>query len=337
MRTRQAKAILFLFAAFLFASCATPTPIATPAPTATPTPIPGERQEATVLRVVDGDTIVVDLDGKRYSVRYIGIDTPETHHPTSGADHLGLEATDANRELVKEGETVVLQRDISETDIYDRMLRYVWVGDTLVNAELVRMGLAQVKFYDPDVLYEAEIREAQAEARDAKRGVYGPKPTPPAKTPIVRQGDVWTVAPSGGAVGLRYDPGRGEPEKAYPADLKVCVVDAFWVPDEAQWWYWIGVNGFNGWVTGDAITRDAPSAEAEGPPAKLDAYDYGKTLEDSTLRRTPDAGGELAGSLGAGTPVQVKGLSWEPASGGWWFYLESTDGEGWVEVERVGQ
>ena len=70
-----------------------PTPTAIPPATLPPTatPIPGEKQQALVLRVVDGDTIVVELDGERHSVRYIGIDTPETHHPTDGADHLGLD------------------------------------------------------------------------------------------------------------------------------------------------------------------------------------------------------------------------------------------------------
>ena len=114
-----------------------PTATVEPTPTAVPTatPIPGERQEATVVRVVDGDTIVVEMEGTLYRVRYIGLDTPETHHPSEGATFLGYEAGDANLALVGEGTTIVMQRDISETDIYDRLLRYIWVGDTLVNAE----------------------------------------------------------------------------------------------------------------------------------------------------------------------------------------------------------
>jgi endonuclease YncB( thermonuclease family) len=186
-------------------------PVETPEPTPTATPIPGEKQEALVLRVVDGDTITVDLDGERHSVRYIGIDTPETHHPTDGADWWGFEATEANRSFVQAGDTVVLQRDLSETDIYGRLLRYVWVGDTLVNAELVRMGMARVLFYEPDVLYQSEVKAAEAEAQEARRGLYGPKPTPPAPKPLLYKGTAWTVAPEGDAVALCYDPARGDP------------------------------------------------------------------------------------------------------------------------------
>jgi endonuclease YncB( thermonuclease family) len=334
----------FLLALVLaLATCSTPVPTATALPTVTPiltptaTPVPGERQEATVLRVVDGDTIVVDLEGRQYSVRYIGIDTPETHHPTDGADYWGFEASAANKSVVKEGSTVVLQRDISETDIYDRLLRYVWVGDTLVNAELVRMGLARVLFYEPDVLYEHEIKEAEAEAQAARRGLYGPVPTPPAESPLLYKGSAWTAAPSGSTVGLRFDPARGEPAMSFPTALKVRVVDAFWVPEAQEWWYWIGVNGFNGWVTGAYIARDAPAAAASGPPATWEAYDRLLTVEEAVLYALPAAGSDAGKVLAVGVPVQVKGLSWEESSETWWYYVESADGQGWVQSDRLGR
>jgi len=321
------------------AMCTVGAPTATPVPTATlpptATPIPGERQEALVLRVVDGDTIVVDLEGKQYSVRYIGIDTPETHHPTEGANYLGFEATDANKALVGEGEKVILQRDVSETDIYDRLLRYVWVGDTLVNAELVRMGLARVRFYEPDVLYRAEIESALAEGREAKRGLHGPRPTPPAENPLLRQGDAWTVVPTGDVVALRYDPARGDPDLTFPGSLKVRVVDAFWVPETEEWWYWIGVNGFNGWVTDEYITREVPATEYDGLVLAFDGYDWGTLRQDASLRETPNDGGVVTVSLAEGSRVQLGRLSWESATDTWWLYAESTAGEGWVELELL--
>lgn len=103
--------------------------------------------EATVTRVIDGDTIEVNLEGLIYRVRYIGIDTPEIGEPCAD------EATEANRQLV-EGKTVWLEKDISETDKYGRLLRYVYVDDIFVNEELVRLGLALPSSYPPDVKYD---------------------------------------------------------------------------------------------------------------------------------------------------------------------------------------
>jgi micrococcal nuclease len=136
----------------------TPTPTPTPEPPNTPTPSPTPSTELTgaqVVEVVDGDTIKVDIDGTTYTVRYIGIDTPETKHPSEPVQWMGPEATAANRRLV-DGKTILLERGISNTDQYRRLLRYVYVGDLFVNEELVRQGFAQVRTYPPDV--KSEIR-----------------------------------------------------------------------------------------------------------------------------------------------------------------------------------
>lgn len=103
--------------------------------------------EATVTRVIDGDTIEVNLEGLIYRVRYIGIDTPEIGEPCAD------EATEANRQLV-EGKTAWLEKDISETDKYGRLLRYVYVDDVFVNEELVRLGLALPSSYPPDIKHD---------------------------------------------------------------------------------------------------------------------------------------------------------------------------------------
>jgi endonuclease YncB( thermonuclease family) len=99
------------------------------------TPLP-DSVDAKVTRVIDGDTIVVDIGGRQYKVRYIGMDTPETVHPFKPVQYFGKEACEMNSALLKCNE-VRLERDVSGTDKYGRLLRYVWVGDLMVNAELV--------------------------------------------------------------------------------------------------------------------------------------------------------------------------------------------------------
>jgi micrococcal nuclease len=105
-------------------------------------------------------------------VRYIGIDTPETVHPTIPDEPIGKEASDMNRRPV-EGKRVRLEKDVSETDQYGRLLRYIYVNDMFVNAELVRLGYVQVTTYPPDVKYQELFLELQREAQMANRGLWG--------------------------------------------------------------------------------------------------------------------------------------------------------------------
>jgi len=132
---------------------------------AIPTPGP-DAVRAKVLYVVDGDTIHVEIDGNEYRLRYIGMDAPERD------EEFYQESTDANRTLVQ-GETVRLEKDVSETDRYGRLLRYVWVGDVMVSAEMVRLGYAHAGTYVPDVKHQARLIELQREAMAAKRGLWG--------------------------------------------------------------------------------------------------------------------------------------------------------------------
>ncbi len=138
---------------------------------------------ATVRDIIDGDTIGVLINDRYYRLRYIGIDAPETNDPTTGRQPFGPEATAANRQLVA-GQTVGLEKDVSETDRYSRLLRYVWVGDTLVNAELVRQGFSYASTYPPDVKYQDLLAALQREAQAAGRGLWANAPTPtPTRTP----------------------------------------------------------------------------------------------------------------------------------------------------------
>lgn len=141
----------------------------------------GPTETARVVRIVDGDTIVVHVGDQDRRLRYIGMDTPETVQPGTPVQWFGPEASQANRALV-EGRTVVLEKDVSETDRFGRLLRYVWLVDgdrwTLVDLELVSRGFAQVETDPPDVKYADRFVAAQRIARDAGIGLWGPGPPP---------------------------------------------------------------------------------------------------------------------------------------------------------------
>jgi micrococcal nuclease len=113
--------------------------------------------EGTVVRVVDGDTIQVQLADRVEKIRYIGVNTPEIHHSIKGREPGGRQAAQVNQGLVG-GRRV--------------LLAYVWIGDTMVNAELVRLGYAQVMTVPPNVRYQELFVKLQREARDANRGLW---------------------------------------------------------------------------------------------------------------------------------------------------------------------
>ena len=144
----------------VLAACITSC-ISASAPTSVKDAVQTLHTEATVVRVIDGDTIEVNIRGELHKVRYIGMNTPEVRQPG------GAEATSANAELVA-GKIVQLEKDISETDRYGRLLRYVWVDGTMVNAALIISGHAQVATYPPDVKYQQAFLELQS----FWRGIY---------------------------------------------------------------------------------------------------------------------------------------------------------------------
>lgn len=133
-------------------------------------------QLAQVTKVVDGDTIEVLYQGAKYKVRYVGIDTPETVDPRRPVACFGREASDENKRLV-EGKQVILKKDISESDKYQRLLRLVYLplpnGQQLfVNDYLVRAGYAKNYTYPPDVTFTQQFLEAEREAREQKLGLW---------------------------------------------------------------------------------------------------------------------------------------------------------------------
>ena len=131
----------------------------------------GRELEGAVVKIVDGDTIHVRIGTRIEKVRYIGVNTPEVHHPTKGEESGGREASEVNRQLVA-GKDVRLELDVQERDRYGRLLAYVWIGDLMVNAELVKLGYAQVMTVPPNVRYQQLFLKLQRDAREAGRGLW---------------------------------------------------------------------------------------------------------------------------------------------------------------------
>lgn len=121
-----------------------------------------EGETARVVRVIDGDTIDVTINGTEYRVRYVGANTPER------GEACYSDAVNANKSLV-EGRTVTLVVDTSDTDRYDRLLRYVYVGNVMVNEELIRTGYAEAVLYAPDDRFYNNFLALEIEAR--RRGL----------------------------------------------------------------------------------------------------------------------------------------------------------------------
>jgi micrococcal nuclease len=141
------------------------------------------RVEAVVSHVIDGDTIEVNISGAVFKLRYIGIDAPELDSMDTNTRNIALKAAGKNRELTA-GKTVELEKDVSETDKYGRILRYVYSGGLMVNGELVKLGYAQASPYPPDIKYKDLFNSLQAGAKAAKIGLWAqsgyystPKPT----------------------------------------------------------------------------------------------------------------------------------------------------------------
>ena len=134
---------------------------------------PGAADVGRVVKVIDGDTIHVQVGSVREKVRYIGVDTPETKDPRKPVQCFGQRASDFNAELVGD-ERVRLVRDVEERDRYGRLLAYVHrVRDGLfVNAELVRLGYAQPLTIAPNVRHAERFGSLARDARGAGRGLW---------------------------------------------------------------------------------------------------------------------------------------------------------------------
>lgn len=122
-------------------------------------------------RVVDGDTIVVEIEGKQEKIRLIGVDTPETVHPSKPVQYFGKEASEFTRSMV-ERQKVKLEYDWQKRDKYGRLLAYVYLEDgTFLNAEIIKQGygFAYTKY---PFKYLEDFRKYERDARNNNRGLW---------------------------------------------------------------------------------------------------------------------------------------------------------------------
>lgn len=142
--------------------------------------VPEDATEATVIEVVDGDTLDIDLDGDEFIVRLIGIDTPETVAPNEPVGCFGPEASERTKAMFPVDRTIWLEQDVSETDRFGRLLGHVWItaddergGAAFLASEvLVREGYAQVGTFPPDVKYVERFEAAQDAAVATNAGLW---------------------------------------------------------------------------------------------------------------------------------------------------------------------
>ena len=233
-------------------------------------PPPYDERKARVIAVVDGDTISVLISGfYERRVRYIGIDAPEMRR-----DCFASEATAFNRQLVL-GKDVALERDVSDTDRFGRLLRYVYLPTgEMVNELLVRGGYAVARSYPPDTKYKARFEAAERQAQQASAGLWGacrPRPTPtflPSPTPAQTAP---TLIVSSEFLNVRAGPGIAYPkigELARSASVRALARSA-----DGRWWQ-IAYGDGTGWVSAEYVIADqaALALPTVQPPQSPPAY-----------------------------------------------------------------
>jgi micrococcal nuclease len=129
---------------------------------------------AAVVRVIDGDTIVVHIGGRDENVRILGIDTPETHKPNTPVECFGPEASDRMTALLPRGTTVRLVRDVEARDRYGRLLAYVYRDSDglFIDLTMVSEGYAGPLAIPPNLAHRTDLDAAAAAAQAAKRGLW---------------------------------------------------------------------------------------------------------------------------------------------------------------------
>jgi len=126
----------------------------------------------TVVRVVDGDTFVINYNGEEEKVRLIGVDTPESVHPNKEKNtEFGDEVSDFSKEMLL-GKEVRLEFDVDERDQYNRLLAYVYLDGQMYNKILLEKGYAKIATYPPNVKYVEDFTQIQKQARENKMGLW---------------------------------------------------------------------------------------------------------------------------------------------------------------------
>lgn len=132
---------------------------------------PKKVAQVKVLEVIDGDTIVVNLNGKKEKVRFVLVDTPETKHPTKPVQPFGPEASAFTKKQLS-GQTIDLEFDVQERDKYGRVLAYIWKGNELFNVTLLEKGFARVAVFPPNTRYMDQFKEVEKIAKEKKQGLW---------------------------------------------------------------------------------------------------------------------------------------------------------------------
>lgn len=134
--------------------------------------------QATVVDVVDGDTVVLDFGDQTEIVRLLGVDTPETVHPDKPVECFGPEASTRTSELLSAGTPVTVERDTEARDRFDRLLAHIRIteSDTHVNLALVQEGMADTLIIEPNQAYAPDFRAAAAQARTLGLGLWSACP-----------------------------------------------------------------------------------------------------------------------------------------------------------------
>lgn len=134
------------------------------------------REVATLVKVVDGDTITVSINGKNETIRVIGIDTPEVVDPRKTVECFGKEASDFAKLTLQNNKTLFLESDPTqgERDKYKRLLRYVWIEDEKVDFGklMIDRGYASEYTYSLPYKYQKEYKQTEKVARESKKGLW---------------------------------------------------------------------------------------------------------------------------------------------------------------------
>ncbi|MFA1782429.1 thermonuclease family protein [Bacillus velezensis] len=131
------------------------------------------KEEAYVIRCIDGDTFIAEINGKQERIRLILVDTPETVHPNKPVQPFGKEASDFTKKML-EHHSVYLEYDKEKRDKYNRLLAYVYLTDgSSFNQELLEKGYARLAVFPPNTKYQEQYSKAEKTAKQKHRGVWG--------------------------------------------------------------------------------------------------------------------------------------------------------------------
>lgn len=197
-------------------------------PSPTSLTLPEGLERAIVTNVTDGDTIEVALGGMVERVRLIGVDTPETSHPSRPVECFGREAAAFTREMLS-GQTVLLEADPSQDnrDRFNRLLRFVWLPDRrLANYEIIAQGYGFEYTFRTPYRYQAQFKAAERAARAAQAGLWAPETCNGERAPAGDATPVARPSPTSLATPLppSFDGCRTEPNAALAPNAPVAIV-----------------------------------------------------------------------------------------------------------------